>query len=86
MGLCSRDHDKYFVLDKNNASYAFDRFGIDMPAKNITLPEFNDTLKIPLVEFKDIFTDYIAFMEDIIAEQNISITKNVVETGRISCK
>jgi hypothetical protein len=71
-------YDKYFVLDKNNVSYAFDRFGIDMPAKKILIPsEINDTLKIPLVEFKDIFTDYIAFMEDIIAEQNISITKNV---------
>ena len=46
--------------------------------QKILIPsEINDTLKIPLVEFKDIFTDYIAFMEDIIAEQNISITKNV---------
>ena len=44
-------YDKYFVLDKNNVSYAFDRFGIDM-LKILIPSEINDTLKFLLWSLK----------------------------------
>jgi len=71
-------YDKYFVFNKNNVSSALNRFGIDIPVKRILTPSvIRGILTIAPVEFKDIFTDYIKFLEESVTEQHISITRNV---------
>jgi hypothetical protein len=71
-------YDKYFVFNKNNLAFAFDRFGINIPIRKIiTFSEIKDPLKISPLELKSVLSDYIRFLKDIVQEKNISINKNV---------
>ncbi len=71
-------YDKYFVMDKNNISGALNKFGLDIPLKSIISPsQLKDAATFSEEETKNLFTDYINFLQESISNQNISMSKNV---------
>lgn len=71
-------YDKYFVLDRNNLPSALKKFGVDMPVKKIfNVSEIKNAATFSLEASKNIFTDYLKFLEENIQEGNISMSKNV---------
>ncbi|NMB95429.1 MAG: hypothetical protein GYA02_02290, partial [Clostridiaceae bacterium] len=71
-------YDKYFIADKNNISDALGKLGLDIPLKSIISPsQLKDAASFSEEETKNLFTDYMSFLQENISNENLSMLKNV---------
>ena len=71
-------YDKYFIMDKNNVSEALSKFGLDIPIKSIfSISQLQAATTFSIEDSKNIFIDYLKFLQENISIENISMSKNV---------